>query len=254
MVRVLSAGKLSSCREGAQISGVWTCLLAEVVFHSPEVFRSHGESCETLGVSADSVPKVCRFWRRPEGTCDPGQAVFSASLINAVSGPARLDWSSSCVPLTRGLKILWRVLCGPWGCLQTPRPRCIGAGADWKGPSAGFPWDEVPLRCQNRKWKISLFFPLTFHRSLNIWSSVTHSAISVGFLYLSRFLVLHDFCLLLSLLYRFVFVVSQSDLIFAFWNAFFPSQSFQTSGQPLTCHFLPLPSHCSFPLWITFLF
>ena len=27
--RVLSAGKLSSCREGAQISGVWTCLLAE---------------------------------------------------------------------------------------------------------------------------------------------------------------------------------------------------------------------------------
>jgi hypothetical protein len=29
MVRVLSVGKLSPCREGAQISGVWTCLLAE---------------------------------------------------------------------------------------------------------------------------------------------------------------------------------------------------------------------------------
>jgi hypothetical protein len=29
VVRVLSAGKLSSCREGAQISGVLTCLLAE---------------------------------------------------------------------------------------------------------------------------------------------------------------------------------------------------------------------------------
>ena len=29
MVRVLSAGKLSSYREGAQISGIWTCLLAE---------------------------------------------------------------------------------------------------------------------------------------------------------------------------------------------------------------------------------
>ena len=29
MVRVLSADKLSSCREGAQISGLWTCLLAE---------------------------------------------------------------------------------------------------------------------------------------------------------------------------------------------------------------------------------
>jgi hypothetical protein len=29
LVRVLSAGKLSSCREGAQISGIWTYLLAE---------------------------------------------------------------------------------------------------------------------------------------------------------------------------------------------------------------------------------
>jgi hypothetical protein len=29
VVRVLSAGKLSSCREGAQISGIQTCLLAE---------------------------------------------------------------------------------------------------------------------------------------------------------------------------------------------------------------------------------
>jgi hypothetical protein len=28
VVRVLSAGKLSSCREGAKISSVWTCLLA----------------------------------------------------------------------------------------------------------------------------------------------------------------------------------------------------------------------------------
>jgi hypothetical protein len=47
--RVLSAGKLSSCREGAQISGVRTCLLAEVVIHSPEVLRSRGESCGDLG-------------------------------------------------------------------------------------------------------------------------------------------------------------------------------------------------------------
>ena len=29
MIRVLSAGKLSSCREGAQISGIWTCKLTE---------------------------------------------------------------------------------------------------------------------------------------------------------------------------------------------------------------------------------
>jgi hypothetical protein len=54
VVRVLSTGKLSSCREGAQISGVQTCLLVEVVFHSPEVLRSRGESCGDLG-------DVCRL-------------------------------------------------------------------------------------------------------------------------------------------------------------------------------------------------
>jgi hypothetical protein len=86
----------------------------------------------TLGVSPDSVPKVPQWWHEPEGTCEPGQAGFSASLINAVSSPERLDWSRSCVPLTRGLKILWMVMWGPWGCLQTPRPRCPGAGVDWK--------------------------------------------------------------------------------------------------------------------------
>ena len=55
MFRVLSAGKISSCREGAQISGVQTFLLADVVIHSLEVLRSHGESC---GGSTDSAPKV----------------------------------------------------------------------------------------------------------------------------------------------------------------------------------------------------
>jgi hypothetical protein len=29
VVRALSVGKLSSCREGGQLSGFWTCLLAE---------------------------------------------------------------------------------------------------------------------------------------------------------------------------------------------------------------------------------
>jgi hypothetical protein len=55
VVRVLSAGKLSSCMEGAQISGVRTCILAEVVLHSPEVLRSNGGSCEDLG----GVQKLC---------------------------------------------------------------------------------------------------------------------------------------------------------------------------------------------------
>jgi hypothetical protein len=43
--RVFSAGKLSSCREGTQISGVRTGLLAEVVFYLLEVLGSRVESC-----------------------------------------------------------------------------------------------------------------------------------------------------------------------------------------------------------------
>jgi hypothetical protein len=47
---------------------------ADAVFHSPEVLSSRGRSC-------GSVLAV------PEGTYAPDQAGFSASLINAVSGP-----------------------------------------------------------------------------------------------------------------------------------------------------------------------
>ena len=32
-------------------------------------------------MSADSTPKLTRYWHRPEGTCDPGQSRFSASLM-----------------------------------------------------------------------------------------------------------------------------------------------------------------------------
>jgi hypothetical protein len=35
----------------------------------------------TLGVSANSTPKVTQCWRPLEGTCDPGQARFSAFLM-----------------------------------------------------------------------------------------------------------------------------------------------------------------------------
>jgi hypothetical protein len=76
---------------------------------------------------------MTRCWHRPEGTCDPGQARFSASLINAVLGPLGLDWNRSCVPLTRVLKIPWGVLWGPWECPLTLYPRWPGAGADRKG-------------------------------------------------------------------------------------------------------------------------
>ena len=72
------------------------------------------------------VPTVRDLW--------PWSGWFSASLINAVSSPVQLDWSSSCVPFTRGLKILWGVLWGLWGCPQTPCPRCVCAGNDLKEP------------------------------------------------------------------------------------------------------------------------
>ena len=67
VVRVLSVGKLSSCREGAQISDVQTCPLAEIVFCSPEVLISCGGSCGALEVSADSAPKVPWCCHGPEG-------------------------------------------------------------------------------------------------------------------------------------------------------------------------------------------
>ena len=67
----------------------------------------------TLGVSRNSAHKELHCWSEPEGTCAPDQAGLSASLVNAVSGPVRLDWSRRCVPLTRGLRILWGILCGP---------------------------------------------------------------------------------------------------------------------------------------------
>jgi hypothetical protein len=67
---------------------------------------------KTFSVSGNSAHKEPRSWSGPEGTCAPDQARLSASLINAVSGPAWLDWSRCCVPLTRRLRIPWRILCG----------------------------------------------------------------------------------------------------------------------------------------------
>ena len=69
----------------------------------------------TLRVSGDFAYKEPQCWCGPEGTCDPAQAGLSASLNNAVSGPAQVDWSRCCVPLIRGLKIPWGIL---WGSLR----------------------------------------------------------------------------------------------------------------------------------------
>jgi hypothetical protein len=63
--RVFFAGKLSSCREGTQIFGVRTGLLAEVVFHLPEVLGSCGESCVGPCLSLEqfcSISLTVFFW------------------------------------------------------------------------------------------------------------------------------------------------------------------------------------------------
>jgi hypothetical protein len=95
----------------------WT----EVVFHSPVVLRSRGESSRDLGTV-----------RRLRAQGDPVLAptgrdlwLWSGQVFcfpNAVSDPTQLDWNRSCVPLTRGPKIVWWVLEGPWGCVLTPHP------------------------------------------------------------------------------------------------------------------------------------
>jgi hypothetical protein len=89
----------------------------------------------TLRVSRNSVHKVVCCWSEPEGTCAPAQAGLSASLVNAVSGSARLDWGRRCVPLTRGLRILWGILCDSlWVSRDyTQWTRHPGAGVGRKG-------------------------------------------------------------------------------------------------------------------------
>jgi hypothetical protein len=95
-----------------------------------------GILCGSLCVSGDSEGKTPWCWNGPEGTCAPHQARLSASLINAVSGPSRLDWSRCCVPLTRGLRIPWGILCGSL---------CVSGDSEgkalwyWSGPEGRLP-------------------------------------------------------------------------------------------------------------------
>jgi hypothetical protein len=100
--RVFSAGKLSFCREGTQISGVRTGLLAEVVFHSLEVLGSRVESC--VG--------PCRCWARLCWQGSPG-----------------LEWSGRGLCPRSGLGSLLPYV------LQSQVPRdWIGAGAVFHSP------------------------------------------------------------------------------------------------------------------------
>ena len=78
-----------------------------------------------LWVSGGSQPTVRPSYpgaaRTERGLCPYSDRVF-ASLTNAVSSPTRLDWSRCCVPLTRSLKIAWRVFCVAGRSQTTVRP------------------------------------------------------------------------------------------------------------------------------------
>jgi hypothetical protein len=64
---------------------------------------------ETLEMSADSSPKVTWCWCQLEGTCDPGQAGISTSLMLS---QVLCDWKGIEVVFHSpgGAKIAWRVL------------------------------------------------------------------------------------------------------------------------------------------------
>ena len=132
--RVFSAGKLSSCRKGTQISGVRTGLLAEVVFHSPEVLESRGESCVD----------PCWCWERLRWQGTPGLE-WSGRGLCPRSGPgsplpylpqsqvlsvwigAGAVFHSPEVLGSRGESCV-----GPWGCWA--RLRWQGtSGLEWRG-------------------------------------------------------------------------------------------------------------------------
>ena len=89
---------------------------------SSEFLRLRGWCCGYLAVVSRLCALATLVLLGPEGACALTQTGFSAFLTNAVSGPARLDWSRCCVPLTRSLKIAWRVLWVAGGSQTTVRP------------------------------------------------------------------------------------------------------------------------------------
>ena len=93
---------------------------------SSEFLRFRGWCCGYLAVVSRLCALATPVLLGPEGACALTQTGFSAFLTNAVSGPARLDWSRCCVPLTRSLKIAWRVLWVAGGSQPTVHPSYPG--------------------------------------------------------------------------------------------------------------------------------
>jgi hypothetical protein len=88
---------------------------------SSEFLHSRGWCYGYLAQSATVHPSYPGAARTGRGLCPYSDRVF-ASLTNAVSSPAQLDWSRCCVPLTGSLKIAWRVLWVAGGSQTTMCP------------------------------------------------------------------------------------------------------------------------------------
>jgi hypothetical protein len=83
---------------------------------------SHKLSSRDLSFVCLLCAQVTQFWRRLEGTCDPGQAGFSASLM--LSHVPR-DWIGTEVVFHSLVVLRSRGVSSrePWACLLTPCPR-----------------------------------------------------------------------------------------------------------------------------------
>ena len=86
MVRALSAGKLSSYREGAQISGVRTCLLAE------DEGLKQGLSQKLFASVVHTLTFADQSWWNPERKMAPGDALVKPSQ----PGWTPLLWQGRC--------------------------------------------------------------------------------------------------------------------------------------------------------------
>jgi hypothetical protein len=72
-----------------------------------------GILCGPLRVSGDSAVKVPRCSSGVGGTCAPGQAQVVCFPISRSLRFGAIGLGRRCVPLTRGLRIPWGILCGP---------------------------------------------------------------------------------------------------------------------------------------------
>jgi hypothetical protein len=106
--RVFSAGKLSSCREGTQISGVRTRLLAEVVFYSLVVLGSRVDSC--VGPCGCQATPLARY---------PGARVERKGLVSLY-----LFFETGCLTETGCSPIAW-IGCPVRYSFPSPRTACL---------------------------------------------------------------------------------------------------------------------------------